>query len=187
MSRKPLRPRLPGKRHPSGELVRSEREAGYSPAVSKRLRDAAARGMADSSWGTAMGQLLMAGKITHDEHMTGMRYDELHREYLKTIPGPQDDTSKPIGEPRKGEPPHEDSEAGAKADKRAKKIKLDYERAEAVLEATIGKQGIYALDALCVGNGRTPDSYASLLLAKKGLNALAALWQLGRRAQGPRR
>jgi hypothetical protein len=186
MSR-PLRPRLPGKRHPSGELVRSEREAGYSPAVSKRLRDAAARGMADPSWGTALGQLLMAGKITHDEHMTGMRYDELHREYLKVLEPPPDGTSKPIGEPRKGEPPHEDSEAGERANKRAKKIRLDYERAEAVLEATVGKQGLNAVDMLCVGNGRTPDSYAALLLAKKGLNALAALWQLGRRKQDQRR
>ena len=187
MSRKPLRPRKPGKRSPCGRIVADEREAGYSPSISKRLRDAAARGMADPSWGTALGQLLMAGKINHDEHMAGLKWDELHREYLRSIEPPADGTSKPIGEPRKGEPPHEDSEAGAKAEKRRKRIKLDYERAEVVLEAVVGMQGLNIVTALCVGAGRNPDTYAALLTAKKGLNALSALWQLGRRTQDRRR
>ena len=80
--RKPLRAR-----YPSGQIV--PRSGIASPIAIKRLTDAAVAGLRDASWGTMLGRIYLAGKISAGEYSAGRRWAALVAEYAVACQGPR--------------------------------------------------------------------------------------------------
>jgi len=78
-------------REPNGRLSRSTEHAidAVAPAVVKRLRDAAARGMADQEWGTQLGRLFLEAKITAPQYEAGKRWGRLVTLWHKSVGAPK--------------------------------------------------------------------------------------------------
>lgn len=161
-----------------GDLLGAEKEAGFSPSMSKRLRDAAARAMADPSWGSELGRLLAEGALTHAEHRAGSRFEELHRKYHRSLGGPHDATARPLDAERGGEPPDPTSEAGKRLAGREKAARSDYEMAAAVIGRFAGERGVDLVVGLCVGRGVRP-ARDDLARCRRALAGLAAFWRIG--------
>ena len=68
------RKRKSGRRYASGDLVR---EVETPPIAIRRLRDAALAGMHDHRWGTEIGRLYLAGRLTSEQFAAGCRWADL--------------------------------------------------------------------------------------------------------------
>ena len=77
-------------REPTGRPSRAEAAAEDAPppVSAKRLRDAAIARMADPEWGTELGRLWLAGKITAAEYQAGKRWWNVREAYLLAIGSP---------------------------------------------------------------------------------------------------
>jgi hypothetical protein len=172
------RPRLPGARHPSGQLVRAARDASYSPSTVKRLVDSAARGVQDRVWGTPLGRLHLEGKLTATEFAAGLRWDRTYAAYRTAIgaPSPFPRPAAAIGEAR-AIAPDMDGPNGEKLARKARKAIREFEGAHKAL-CMAGLQAEAAARALCEGEGKIPMSHLAYLKARDGLQALARHWQL---------
>lgn len=62
-----------------------------APSEVKRLRDAALAGMRDPLWGTEIGRLYLAGKITAAMFAAGKRWSELATQYSQALQSPAPD------------------------------------------------------------------------------------------------
>jgi hypothetical protein len=76
-------------REPNG---RAQREPQLpAPSEVKRLRDAALAGMRDALWGTEIGRLYLASKITSTMFAAGKRWSELASQYSTALCSPAPD------------------------------------------------------------------------------------------------
>ena len=164
--RKPLRVR-----YPSGQIV--PRSEIASPTAIRRLTDAAVAGLRDASWGTMLGRIYLAEKISASEYAAGKRWAALTAEYAVACQAPRAPTTvllDAVG----GRPPDPDSEIGRKEVKRHEKANREYldgrhalrlagRNAEAVVEATV------VLDQACT-------CFDEIKALRDGLGALATMW-----------
>lgn len=76
------------RREPSGRPSRAEEDVAPPPTSAKRLRDAAIARMADPEWGTELGRLWLAGKVTAPQYQAGKRWWNVRENYLVAIGSP---------------------------------------------------------------------------------------------------
>lgn len=83
----PARSKSLDRREPSGRIARTLLRAldAHSPAQAKRLRDAALRGMQAPEYGTELGRLFLADKITPSQYEAGKRWARLREELVATL------------------------------------------------------------------------------------------------------
>lgn len=170
------RNRIAGARYPSGDRRREERSQEYSPTAIKRLLDAEMCGMRDPKWGTVIGRMYIAKKLTSVEYAAGKRWAVTWAEYCATTGNPSPDPrSVVIGAQTRSEPPDQESPAGVAAALRAARARKRFEKAHREL-CKCGMRAEAATRKLCEGLGQTPTGHEEFLHAKRGLEALAKLW-----------
>ena len=130
-------------------------------------------GLRDASWGTMLGRIYLAEKISASEYAAGKRWAALTAEYAVACQAPRAPTTvllDAVG----GRPPDPDSEIGRKEVKRHEKANREYldgrhalrlagRNAEAVVEATV------VLDQACT-------CFDEIKALRDGLGALATMW-----------
>jgi hypothetical protein len=122
-------------REPNGRAQRpSTDDREFAPTQVKRLRDAALAGMADAEWGTAVGRLYLASKITGPMYAAAKRWTERVVKYHGAINAPPPNPKAlAMGESTRGTSPDPDSPEGRqRAVKEAQAI-TDFLAAHSVL------------------------------------------------------
>jgi hypothetical protein len=155
-------------REPSGRVKRAPPLP--SPTEVTRLRDAALAGMRDSVWGSTLGYLYLAGKISSLQFAAGKRWNELAADYSRATLAPRAPRSANL-DPRGGTPADPDSLRGRREAYRQVLTVEDYQEASSVLKRLGGPVARIVSD-VCEG-GRVPGGHAELQALRKGLSALA--------------
>lgn len=161
-------------REPSGKV---QREKPLPPASEvRRLRDAALAGMRDPLWGSQIGRLHMAGKISAEQLAAGKRWAERAALYRAAIESPSPDPKAMNFNSSTGSPIDPDSDRGQREIARhraAINSFIDVHAALATMvngrqivgtvrsvcereEAPVGQEGI---DHLCAGLTRIAEFY----------------------------
>jgi hypothetical protein len=73
------------RRAPSGRLSRADQTPEFSPALVRRLREAAVAGMAAPEWGSEVGRLFLCYSITEAQYEAAKRLRQLVADYWKAI------------------------------------------------------------------------------------------------------
>lgn len=176
---------MPHVREPSGRLSRSTSDAieAVAPAAMKRLRDAAARGMADPEWGSELGRLFLDAKITAPEYEAGKRWGRLvrlwHRATGAPPPYPGEGPVAFLGTVRsrdEGDDPPVDSPEGKKLRGDRRRVIEDMQNAHAALMGA-GRFAEVAVRATCEEN-EMPVGLFGLNNLRNGLRWLASFWGL---------
>lgn len=172
-------------REPSGRLSRSTEHAidAVAPAVAKRLRDAAARGVADQEWGTELGRLFLDGKISPPEYEAGKRWGRLVSLWERAIgaprPYPGEGPIAFLGTVRSrsdGEDPPVGTPEGTRLLKDRRRVMAEMQEAHAVLSGA-GMLAEAAVRTTCEVN-EMPVGALGLESLKRGLAWLARHWGL---------
>src|SRR3990167_6065285 len=69
-------------REPNGRV---QREREFEPALIRRLRDAALRGLRDAEWGTELGMMYLQGELTEGQYAAGIRWAREAADYMSGI------------------------------------------------------------------------------------------------------
>ena len=166
-------------REPNG---RAQREP-QAPAASevRRLRDAALSGMRDPLWGTEIGRLYLASKITSTMFAAGKRWAELATQYSQALCSPAPDP-KAISLERTGaqyiDPDSAEGRREARRHARAVQSFLD---AHAALMTDAGPAAERAVRTTCE-RGEMITGHADLIALSTGLSRLAEFWGLDKSA-----
>jgi len=161
-------------REPNG---RPQRERYESPAEVRRLRDAALIGMRDPEWGTELGRLFLAGKLTAEEFAAGRHWAKLAAGYRTAMQSPSPDPKAlDMDGGARGASADPDSEEGQAEAERHKRAKAAYLTADANL-LLFGAKPHRAVRLVCERNEVLLD-YQQLIDMKRGLCGLAAYWNL---------
>lgn len=122
-------------REPNGRHQRpSVDEREFAPTQVKRLRDAALAGMADAEWGTSIGRLYLASKITGPMYAAGKRWSEQVVRYHGAINAPPPNPKAlRMGESSRGAPPDPDSDEGRQRAAREAQMVTDFLAAHGIL------------------------------------------------------
>ena len=167
-------------REPNGKPSRTHQESDYAPTRVKWLREAAMAGMQDARWGTELGRLNLAGKITDEMFGAGQKWSEKAKRYHSAMEGPPIDCKAiPLERCGRASPPDPDSPDGidqAVSDLRAV---LAMQEAHAVLISGAGTLAERQVRATCEHN-ECPDGAAGLAALRSGLLWLAQFWGLTR-------
>ena len=161
-------------REPNGKPQRSRPAPELmSPTEARRLMDAARTGLKDPIWGTTLGYLHLAGKLTSTQFAAGKRWAEVAAEYSAACQGPRPPRTARL-DPEGGTPPDPDSLQGAREAKGHTRALHRYIGALEVIRRT-GEAPRRAVAATCE-RGSMPDGADSLNNLRRGLDALAAWW-----------
>lgn len=180
------RHRLDIPRAPSGRISRAGlRDDGYSGTAVKRLLDAELAEKITPLWGSPLGRMRLANEITSGQCGAGLRWRDLHEQYLRAIRASGGPKSILVGAASRGEEPDPDSVAGQEIAGDEIKIVKRFEKALGCLQSH-GRDVESAVRRLCEGLGASPNSHQDKLHAKAGLSALEAFWQ-GEKAKNSRR
>lgn len=170
------RPRKAGPRTPSGQLSRADSEPRYSPAAIKRLADGAIAAASDPRLGSAVGLMLLRGKLTTRQAAAAWRYAEVRADYLRAVEAPRCKTAS-LERGQRGEEPDEASAAGEALDKARQRSERRFIRVSAILDGQ-GAQARQAVEALCCQDIQ-PQTHEALLAVRTALDALAAHFATG--------
>lgn len=161
-------------REPSGRASRAGEPKYIAPAQIRRLRDAAINLMADRCWGTELGRLFLAHRITASQFTAGERWARLARDYAMAIDVKELQSAK-LERGSLGTPPDPFSERGLKVAARERETVMDMRDAHrALLDA--GKVTTDITREVCEGE-RSAGLFEQIYLTN-GLNALASFWAL---------
>jgi hypothetical protein len=154
---------------------RAQREREFPPAQVKRLRDAAMRGLRDAEWGTELGRLNLAGKITDSMFAAGKKWAILASQYQAAIGAfPVRSASPALG--RNGSPPDPDSPDGQRIAEREANGAERFFAADAILvQAGPGVRVI--VRRVCEDN-EMPCGIEELARLRTGLMHLVSHWDL---------
>lgn len=161
-------------REPNGRIQRGPQPLGAGEV--KRLRDAALSGMRDLTWGTELGRLYLASKVTSIGFAAGKRWAEQAAQYSEALCSPPADPRAMDFNRSGGTPPDPDSHEGRKEARRHERAVASFIDAHAALKSTSGAAEravrlVCERDQMVVGH----DGLLSLI---SGLNALADFWGL---------
>lgn len=166
------------RREPNGRAQREPQAT--APSEIKRLRDAALAGMRDPLWGTEIGRLYLAGKITATMFAAGKRWAELATKYSQALCSPSPDP-RAISLDRAGSHHVDpDSPEGRREARRHVRAVASFIDAHAALR-THSTAADRAVRATCERND-TISGHAELLALSGGLSRLAAFWGLDKSA-----
>lgn len=170
-------------REPSGRLSRATSDdiEAVAPAIARRLRDAAARGMADAEWGTELGRLFLEGRIKPGEYEAGKRWGRLVKRWQRVIGAPKPYAGEgPIaflGTVRArdaGDDPPVESEEGKRLLKERRQVMREMQEAHAALIGG-GMLAEAAVRRVCEENEIVAGDFNDLW---RGLQWLAQHWGL---------
>jgi hypothetical protein len=83
-----MRTRLAGARTPSGRLSRANAIKPVEPTVAFRARQAAHLALIDPEWGSVLGQMFLAGRVSASQYEAGKAYARLVQRYRHLIDAP---------------------------------------------------------------------------------------------------
>lgn len=169
-------------RAPSGRPTRAGQSRELPPTQVRRLRDAALRGLREPEWGTELGRLYLAGKLTDSHYSAGKKWGELAYRYRQVILAPD---AKPLSLEigRGGTPPDPDSPEGRTIIDRDSAIASRFLRACAVLSEVRAEWGVNPLSIvrrICEDGGMI-CGHAELLTLRVGLQQVFEHLDMGRR------
>jgi hypothetical protein len=169
-------------REPNGRLRRPTAQAinAVSPAVLKRMRDAALIGLRDQEWGTELGRLFLQDEIEPYEYAAGKRWGSLVEAYHRATGAPPFKSMTFDRKPRSAEvdPESEEGEKQADVDRA---IVEDMTEAHAVLMSA-GMRAERAVRAICEER-ETSVGVVGLDNLRNGLRWLADHWELTQKAK----
>jgi hypothetical protein len=145
----------------------------------RRLVESSLAGMRDPLFGSMLGRLLLAEKISPGEAAAGKRWGELASRYSASRLSPQAPRSVRYDADVGGRAPDPDSDAGlidAKKDRRAAE---DFREASHALHS-LGNGSFKAIAAI-VERGEAPTGHDQLQSLRTGLQTLATLWRNDKR------
>lgn len=159
------------KREPSGKVQRTPPLPSATEV--SRLRDAALAGLRDPVWGTMLGRLYLAGKISGVQFAAGKRWSDLAADYSAICLSPK--TSRTVAlDPKGGTPSDPDSAKGVREAQRHSQITHQYLAALAILKHT-GDVPRLAVRDTCELS-LMPAGALHLAALGQGLTVLAAFW-----------
>lgn len=156
---------------------RIQRERERSPAQIKRVLDQACADARHQEWGTPLGRLLLAGRITEQQYAAGLRWADYAAKYSQAMQSPSPDPrSIQIGEGRGGHHIDPDSADGrAEARRHARAIK-SFVNAGAALSCN-GDLAVRVVRGVCE-RGNNLEGHQQFLALRSGLSTLASFWGL---------
>lgn len=161
-------------REPNGRI---QREAQLPPPSEvRRLRDAALSGMRDPTWGTELGRLYLAGKITAIMYAAGKKWGELSSLYSQALQSPCPDPKAICLDRSGGERSDPDSYEGRKEARRHERAVTSFIDAHAALK-TASAAAERIVRSICERD-QTILGHENLILLNRGLNALSSFWGL---------
>lgn len=173
-------------REPSGRLARSTEEEinALPPATARRMRDAAARRMADPVWGSQLGRLFLEGKLSASQFEAGKRWGSLVRSWHRAIgapkPYPGEGPIAFMGTVRAAnvdDDPSLDTEEGKLLRRKRLALGSDMQQAHAVLIGA-GMLAERAVRATCEDN-EVPVGALGMMNLQCGLSWLSRHWGIG--------
>lgn len=168
-------------REPNG---RAQREQPLpAPAEVRRLRDAALSGMRDPLWGTEIGRLYLAGKITATMFAAGKRWAELAASYGQALQSPAPDP-KAISLEHTGRASIDpDTPEGRREARRHARAVQSFIDAHAAITASAdrGRRIAGIVRDVCE-RGNLVVGHQNLIDLSRGLSLLAAFWGLDKSA-----
>jgi hypothetical protein len=162
------------RREPNGRIQRAPQLP--APSEVKRLRDAALAGMRDPLWGTEIGRLYLAGKITSTMFAAGKRWAELATQYSQALCSPCPDPKAISLERAGGSAIDPDSPDGRKEARRHARAVASFIDAHASLK-THGCAAERLVRSTCE-RGETIIGHQDLIALAGGLDRLANFWGL---------
>jgi hypothetical protein len=162
------------KREPNGKPSRALADRSTpstSPAESRRLRDAALTGMRQAEWGTQLGRLFLAHKITSEHYQAGQRWSERAGLYRQALDCPAADPRAMDFDKRGGEPIDPDSEQGKREVKRHIRAAASFVDTHAAL-LECGSRVVATVRSVCERD-EAPVGHQGLLDLSTGLQRIA--------------
>jgi hypothetical protein len=164
------------------QRLRLHREVALPPPTeTKRLMDAAVAGMRPAEWGSMLGRLYLAGRISETQYAAGRRWCRMIEEYSGACLSPQLPRSATL-DPAGGTPPDPDTASGVREAKRHAAMVKSYESGiEALRHA--GMASVRVVGAVCEQD-LAPVGVSEIEALRTGLSTLATLWSTqGQRAK----
>jgi hypothetical protein len=149
------------------------------PTEVRRLIELAGAGLRDPMWGSILGRIHLAGKISRAEFAAGKRWAELSAQYSVACQGPQATKSVKLDAPG-GAALDPDSTAGLKEARRHARASAAYVDGKYALKQA-GPAAERAVDAICV-HDYVPTGFDELQALQGGLRALSAWWSSRRKS-----
>jgi hypothetical protein len=160
-------------RQPNGQPRRQPQ--GPSPTEIVRLRDAALAGLRDPIWGTTLGRLYLAGKLTSSQFAAGRRWAELVKVYASACLSPRPPRSAKL-ERGDGMAVDPDSAVGRREARRHVQAVESYIAASEILKHA-GETPRRAVTDV-VERDLYPVGQFQMAALHVGLSALATLWRV---------
>lgn len=169
------------RREPNGRIQREPQLP--APSEVRRLRDAALTGMRDPTWGTEIGRLYLAGKVSSLGFAAGRRWAELASLYSQALCSPSPDPKAVCLDRMGGESIDPDSHEGRREARRHVRAVASFIDAHAALKSTSAAaerfvRHVCERDQMLVG-------HESLMALVNGLTALAGFWGLTEQRKSP--
>ena len=166
-------------RKPCGRLYPTRDTELLSPTEARRLVDAAAAGLRDQVWGTAVGQLYLSGKTTSAQFATAKRWAEMVANYSVACrsPSPPRTLSLDAIGVRPTDP---DAATGEREMRRHERASAEYLAGRNALRL-VGLEAERVVDSVCARDCALA-SFGELNALRAGLQAFAALWAAKRKA-----
>ena len=168
-------------REPNG---RAQREPKLPPPSEvRRLRDAALCGMRDPLWGTEIGRLYLAGKITAIAFAAGERWGEQAVQYSQALCSPCPDPRAVSFDRSGGDSLDPDSHEGRREARRHQRAVDSFTDAWVALKThSMASERVVRL--VCE-RGQMLAGYHELLALNGGLSTLAGFWGLTSSSKSP--
>lgn len=160
-------------REPNGRI---QREPILAASQVRRLRDAALSGMRDPLWGTEIGRLFLAGKITDSMFAAGKRWGEQATLYSQAMCSPSPDPKAVCFDRSGGEAPDPDSHEGRREARRHQRAVDSFTDAWVALK-TYGMVSERIVRLVCE-RGQMLAGHQELIALSGGLSTLAGFWGL---------
>jgi hypothetical protein len=165
-------------REPSGRRSRAEAEDIPPPTSAKRLRDAAIARMADAEWGTELGRLWLAGKISAPQYQAGKRWWNVREAYLVAIGSPMPYPPAPgNGYAYAAEDPPITTKEGRRLREKRERAVAEYDQATAALGNGVD---VLAAFRLTMEHEQAPIGAVGLSNLAWCLDRLARHWRIAK-------
>jgi hypothetical protein len=151
------------------------------PTETRRLMDAAVAGMRPAEWGTMLGRLYLAGRISETQYAAGRRWCRMVEEYAQATLAPRAPRTAAL-DPSGGTSPDPDTASGAREARRHARKVEDYESGIVAL-GHAGAASVRVVEAVCERD-LAPVGFTEIEALRAGLQMLAAFWSTqGQRAK----
>jgi hypothetical protein len=160
-------------RAPCGRASRAGLTELLPPTEIRPLFDAAMTGLRDPLFGTMLGRIHLAGKISRAEFAAGKRWAELTTEYNVSCQGPRPPQTVALDHAG-GTSADPDSSTGRREVKRHARASAAYANGKHALRQA-GFAAELAVEEVCINEG-APAGFEQLQALQVGLRALSEFW-----------